>query len=264
MLQIALSDMKSVFEPVSDTVTKVVTSFLRKNNPALRAASLELLASIPKLAEERDSELLTNVKELISDGDLKLSHLALRLCAYLIKQRGITLSKELATEGSIYWRVLELAVSPLLQGRVVASLLNFFEELATVNGEPLSERRIIEDLHGLVKSLDTSVAHVTTRSSPLHAISKCMAAVCTRTDAEFCSTTASELVVNIGVDDLKTRVFALVSLGEFGKRSLLNISTGEQAMAQHAMLEVLDSDVIEVRTAAALAVGGLASSSGPD
>lgn len=264
MLQISQSDMNSVFRPVSGTLTKTVISLLRKNNTALRAASLELLACIPELEQDGDTELLTNVRNLINDGDLKLSHLALRLCSNMIKRRGSGVSHDLANEGSVYWRVLELAVSPLLQGRVVTSLLNFFKELAIVNVVPLSVERIVKDLHGLANSVDTSMVQVTSRSSPLHTISKCLAVVCTGADASFCSRTASALVVNITADDSKTCVFALVCLGEFGKRSLLNKSTDEQATVQQAMLEVLDSDVIEVRTAAALALGGLASASGSD
>lgn len=264
MLQISLSDMRSVFTPVATELTKLVSSFLRKNNPALRAASLELLASIPKLAEERDTQLLAYLCELIGDGDLKLSHLALRLSSCLLRARGSRVCSELAKEGGVYSKVLGLTVSPLLQGRVVASLLGIFSELAAVNGEPLAVERLVDDLHGLVFSVEASVAHVTSRASPLRTISKCLTVVCSGPRSEFCSRTASQLVVNINAKDLKTRVFALVTLGEFGKRSLFNKAAVEQTTVQQAMLGVLDSEVIEVRTAAALAVGGLVSASGTD
>ncbi len=260
MRQIALSNKGSVFLPVAPIVTSTVVAFLRKNAPALRAASLELLSSIPALAPESDIVLLGHVSELISDGDLKLSHLALRLASSLVRARGAVICEELAKPDGVYEKSLKLAVSPLLQSRAVTSLSGFLRSLASVNGAPLTVERMVSDLRNLV-AMDNSSTVVGSRTSPLCSIAKCVAVVCSEAPLPFRSGISSELIESIRTQDIRTRVFSLVCLGEFGKCALLS-DAGEQARVQQAMLEVLDSSEVEVKTAAALALGGLASASG--
>ena len=264
MLRISLSEKRSVFSPVSSIITATVVGFLRKNNPNLRAASLELLASLPKLAEEADHELLRNVSILISESDMKLSHFALRLCSSLIKARGGSICAALSEERGVYVQVLKLTTSPLLQGRVVSSLLNFYRDLAAANGQPLTIDKLGNDLHGLLCRVEMTAALVTSRSSPLSILTKCLTVVCMGADQQSCLRVASELVNSISSNNPKERVFALICLGEFGKRSLFVNGSSEQTKVQQTILSVLDSSAIEVQTAAALALGGLSSASGPE
>ncbi len=264
MLQISLSEKRSVFLPVAPIITTTVVGFLRKNNPNLRAASLELLSCLPKLAEEADIDLLHNVSQLISESDMKLSHFALRLCSSLIKARGGTISPALAEKNGVYTHVLKLTTSPLLQGRVVTSLLNFYRDLAQANGQPLTIDKVGSDLHRLLSAVEMTTALVTSRSSPFCILAKCLTVVCSGADHPSCLRFASDLVSSVSSNNVKERVFALVCLGEFGKRSLFMNGTGEQMKVQQTILNVLDSSIVEVQTAAALALGGMCAASGPE
>lgn len=264
MLQISRSEMRGVFLPVSGVVTSTVVSFLRKNNPSLRAASLELLASLPKLDDDGDVALLKSVSSLISDSDMKLSHFALRLSSSLVKARGSKILPMLMEPDGVYPRVKKLATSLLLQGRVVQSLLEFFKDLSIVNGDPLKVDVLTKDLQVSLEAVDMSAALITSRSSSMSTLAKCLAVVCSGAPSEFCNRFAASVVRDISSGDVRVQVFSLVTLGEFGKEALLVKETGEQHKVQEAILNVLDSSVIEVKTAAALAVGGIASAAGPE
>lgn len=259
MLKIAKSNKGNVFLPVAAIVTSTVVAFLRKNAPTLRAASLELLSAIPALAPESDATLLANVSELITDGDLKMSHLALCVLSSLIRARGASIYQQIAADGGAYEKALKLAVSPVLQGRAVDALLDALNALAKVNGAPLTVERMVRDLQGLVKGIDT--VGTAAIKSPLFSIAKCVAVVCAGAAAAFRSSIVAGLISSTKSNDPKTGVFSLACLGEFGKRSLLT-NANEQAQVQQVILEVLDSPITEVKAAAAVSLGGLASANG--
>lgn len=259
MHNIAVSESAEVLLSVMNEVAGALSSFLRKNNPSLRTATLELLCVAPSLPTANDAELIGNITELVSDSDLRVTSLALKLSTRIVKLRGYQIVGLVGQPHSVYNRVIELSKSALLQGRAVESLLGFFRSLSETNAEPLTPQKILEDLKQsasfVVFNVSTSAAH----SSSLYCIAKCVVVVCDAADPELRARFAQQIIENVTSQDFKERVFSLACLGEFGRSSLLAREGNEKEMVRDAIISALVAVEEEVRTAAAISLGGLAS-----
>lgn len=259
---IATSESAKVLLPVMSDVTMTVGGFLRKNNPSLRAASLDLLATAPSLPPEGDSALIANISQLVTDSDLRLTCMALQLAIRLLRARGAEVAGEMAKQNSIYSRGLGLVASPLLQGKSVDALILLFRTLAEINQEPLTTEAMLTDLMALSSSLGTSAVTVTGRASALYCVAKCLVAVCDSADPSSRAKTAEKIVANLEVQDLNIRIFSVICLGEFGRSSVTAKSEVERTNLQTAIMAALDAPEAEMRTAAAIALGGMTAAGG--
>lgn len=261
MYTIAISERADVLLPTMGEVTTVVGGFLRKSNHSLRIASLELLSVAPVLPSDSDSILLVNISELICDSDLRLAALALQLATKIVKSRGRQISTLIAEPNSIYPRALQLSMSPLLQGRAVESLLGLFNSLAHVSADPLTVEFMLRDLQQLAADASSSNTATSSRNSPLYCIAKCVVTVCDAAETGLRMQTVSQIISSVTGENLRSRIFSLICLGEFGRRSLLT-EAEENLQAREAILSAMDGPEEELKTAAALALGGLTSASG--
>lgn len=259
---IATSESAEVLLPVMNTVVSTVGGFLRKNNQPLRSAALELLCVAPCLPSDNDAVLISNASELISDSDLRLASLALKLSTKIIQSRGSQVTALFAEENSIYSCALSLSTSSLLQGRAINSLLGLFRALSEVNAKPLSISKMLEDLKTQTSSVAFNITASGSHSSSLHCIAKCVVVICDAAEPALRSSIIRQLINNVSAEEFKSRVFSLACLGEFGRSSLLARGGEEYELVWGGILSALDSPQEEVKTAAALSLGGLACANG--
>lgn len=266
--RIANAEHCSVLDPVIEQMTNTVGSFLRQSNTPLRLASLTLLASARHFSAANDSMLLANVADLVSDSDLRLAALSLHMCAQLTKMRRGAISEVLGKNDGVFPRVLELMVSPLLQGRAVNAIMEFFEALAETNTEPLTVPRmlgsirvtVMEAAGAMSSSASSSLASSTGALNPIQSGAKCVSKICQGSSSDQWSAAAAKFVEEVGSSISTERAFALACLGELGRRSLFGHANGSGKDAvQAAILSALDAEPEEVKGAAAVALGGLAS-----
>jgi cullin-associated NEDD8-dissociated protein 1 len=265
--RIAESEHAAVLAPVMEKMTAVVCGFLRKSNTPLRLASLTLLAAAPNFSADNDPTLLTNVADLVSEEDLRLAALALRMCARLTRTRGPPICGQLAAANGVFERVLDLAVSPMLQGRAVDAIMDMFKALAEVNAAPLTAEAMLARLRSSVvlSSPEAAAPRVTGTGSlnPVQCVAKCVAIVCQVAPPALWSSAAGEFVREVAAATGPVRTYALACLGELGRRSLLGGEGGDgKVQAQAAILAALDAGEEEVKGAAAVALGGVASGDG--
>lgn len=267
LIRIAESKNSSALNPVMDGMTTTIGSFLRKNDAALRLASLELLASLPFLSPANDKMLLLNAGNLVSDADLRLAALALRLCSRLVRARGSPVCSLLTEESDIFEKALELIVSPLLQGRAVASLLDFFLSVAEVNSAPLSVHNLILSVRSkTLDAMDKSTPSVrvtgTTALTSVQCAAKCISVICQGSSATDWASFVDEFIQKVSSGSVPERILALFSLGELGRRSLLNAVPKAKTSAERAIIGALDATEEEISAAAAVALGGVSSGDG--
>lgn len=256
---IATSESADTLSHVMDDIVRTVTGFLRKNDLTLRFAAIELLSAAPNLPPSNDALLISNLSSLICDSDLRLACVALQLTTKLLKERG-TQGIALATqEDSIYHRSLALTISPLLQGRAVDALLELFGTLAHINAEPVTIQQMLQALEQQAAAVSFSITASSARGSPLYCIAKCIVAVIRAAETNLRIQTTQQIIRNIESSDFKAKIFALACLGEFGRGSLLPREGEEKEVVQNAILYALDARVEEVKAAAAVSLGGLAS-----
>jgi hypothetical protein len=161
--------------------------------------------------------------------------------------------------------VLNIAVSPLLQGRAVDSLLDVFTSLAELNALPLNVDYLLRSLQikatEYIQNSSSGTARVGSSSSlaPVHATAKCIAAICHASPKSEWTEFARAYVRDVSCTVSATRIFALACVGELGRRSLLGIDENGKGQAQTAILTALGAAEEEVKAAAAVSLGGLAS-----
>lgn len=243
-------------------ITPVVSSFLRKSDQTLRRSALELLTVVPVLPPNNDAALIDNISELISDTDLQIASLALDVSTKVVKDRDASVIELIAMRGSIYPRALSLSMSPLLQGRSVDSLLALFSSLARSNVKPITIQDMLQALEDQAEDVSFGITTSSARSSPLYCIAKCIVTVCREAETDLRVHTTQRIIGNINSQDFKSRIFALACLAEFGRGSLLPKEGNEKEIVRKAVINALDAPVEEVKTAAAVALGGLASADG--
>ena len=109
----------------------VLSSFLRKNQRALKLASLQLLDTLarnysPSLSVDSLSPVLTELPPLVSESDLHIAQLTLTLITSISSthKRVIPIIHK-----TVLPEVLKLAESPLLQGAALSAMLDFFKTI---------------------------------------------------------------------------------------------------------------------------------------
>lgn len=259
---IALSEAADVLVPIMNEIAALVGGFLRKNNPALKVAAVELLSVAPSLPPVCDAALVANISELIADSDLRLTCMALQLSARLVRMRGFQVVADVAKNNSIYEKAMVLTTSPLLQGRAVNALIVLYRTLAEANAYPLTVEGMLKDLMERAGSLTSNITASSARSSPLHCIAKCIVAVCDAAEAPLRSKIAEKIICDVDAEIAARRIFSLVCLGEFGRSSTVVRGDAEKQRVRGAILAALEAPQDDVRTAAALALGGITSADG--
>lgn len=263
--RIAESQNAAALEPVMEQIVETVGGFLRKSNRPLRLGALHLLAAAPDFSAANDAALLENVSALLSEDDLRLAALSLKMCSRLTRARGPQISPVL--EDKTFHKTLRLMMSPLLQGRAVDAVIDMFRALAEVNSPPLTVNHVLSSLRKSVDSapVEASAPRVAGAGglSPVQCVAKCVAVVCEVSPPAQWSNEAASFIREVEDAQPAMRAYALACLGELGRRSLLGGEGSDgKLQSQAAILAALDAPEEGVKSAAAVALGGVASGNG--
>jgi cullin-associated NEDD8-dissociated protein 1 len=267
LYRIAESEHACALAPVMEKMTGIVGGFLRKSNRPLRLAALNLLAAAPHVSAENDSALLANVTALLSEDDLRLAALSLRMCSRLTRKRGAAICRLLVIPDGVFSKATTLLMSPMLQGRALEAIIDMFRALAEVNSPPLTASAMLSALREKVVNspLESSTPRVAGAGglSPVQCVAKCVAVICEVLPPAEWSDAASAFVREVSSAPPPMRAYALACLGELGRRSLLGGEGGAgKVLSQTAILSALDAKEEGVKAAAAIALGGVASGDG--
>lgn len=261
LTKIASSSFIINLDPILPKALPVLASFLRKNQRALKLATLTLLDVLSKnysgyLDEGAIQEILCEVPPLINESDLHVSQLTLSLLTSLIRSRPEQMHELSIVPQKILPETLHLVRSPLLQGAALQSVLDFFRALVSSS---------FPGLHydGLVKEL-TSPIYNPQMVQPLHkqayhSTAKCVAAI-TVTDADQAIQTVrfylNELLAHQnGKMKLSesVQIFIFLVIGEIGK----SIDLSSIAELTKSILDSFSSTSEEIKSAASFALGSI-------
>lgn len=262
---VAKSELRLDMGDDAATAAARLAGFLRKTNRPLRQASLAALEALVSKhrASLGDAEVTAAVVEaaaLVTDGDLAIAGSALSLAASSVSFP----SAAAAVRERVLPAALELVRSPLMQSHALHALTSFFAALVAANLPAVDADDLLERLMdgrsgavggagaGSETKAEGEAAAVAGRTAAV-----CVAAVCAGVnDAKHTSATAAALVKQLGdpASLSEKDLPALFCLGELGKAVDLSAVAGVEA----ALLGALDAPGEELKSAASVALGGVA------
>ncbi|KAM9409522.1 cullin-associated NEDD8-dissociated protein 2 [Pholidichthys leucotaenia] len=256
---VATSLIKIDLSSILTEALSVLGSFLRKNQRALKLATLTCLtalvthhaAAIKSAALE---PVVAELPALVDESDMHVSQVSVSLLTSMAQTCPSSLAK---ISSSILPGIFTLIHSPLLQGAALAAILDFLRALVLSKVSNLGYSQLLKSLTEPFLSSQSSPdgsGGVLHRQS-YHSVSRCVAALSSASPKDTPAT------ISMLVQQAKTpsspesaRVLALLCLGEVGRSG----SLGGNKEVQRAIMEAFSSSSEEVKTAASCALGGLA------
>lgn len=248
LIEIANSPLKVDIRAILPEALTELAAFLRQANRQLKQASLRALAVLVKsygadIKSQQYEAVLNESVNLISDVDLHLTHLALRLLETVISVDKDSIN---VVQAKLYPHILALVQSPVLQGLALESLLALYSALVAADHKKFGFQELLDSLLGL--SLKASQ---TTKQSQAN-IAKCIAALCVNATADQRKATVERFIADVRKAGT-SRVLALLALGEIGRRVDLSAHTDIQSV----LLDAFDGGEDE-KSAASFALGNVA------
>jgi len=197
-----------------------LAKFLRKNNRALKLASLQALGSLlgvpqysSKLGDGQYAVVIAESRQLISDSDLQLLPLSLGVIIKVLQVHPQSLP---AVKETIVPPALDLVVSPLLQGASLTALLDLLATIVQTDVGLFGP--LVTKLQGIPKPNESISAAKHTFTS----LSQAIAALCAAVPTAQSSATINSFVESIKSGDDQSpepaKYLALLTLGEIGRR----------------------------------------------
>lgn len=252
----------------------LISSYLRKNHRTLRLASINCLLSIYKYnssnitSEQLKVNILPEVALLISDNDLHITQVTLKLLTLVCKLNGPQLIVPMIPQ------LLLLIQSPLLQGLALESLIELYQEIVRHNYNSLTYK---ETIHMLTKPIynpstiktknqpqETSSSSLAIHKQAFYSIAKCIANL--TVDNKSINDTTYYLIIKQFINDIKSdkssesiKLLCLLCLGETGKYIELNSKELNETPneLEKVILNSFSSNIEEVKSAASYALGYL-------
>ncbi|KAF8067210.1 CAND1 [Scenedesmus sp. PABB004] len=252
---LAASRLELGLDAVLEPVTAELTSFLRKANRLLRQASLTALDALcaklgGALAPDAAEAVVGEAAGLVSDSDLSLAALSLKLCVTLLQaQPGV--AAEVA--GKVLPAALALVRSPLLQGAALAELQALFPALAGTGAPAASTEALLSALLDEGRGRGAASSDGSARQAQ-GAVAACAAVLVVAAGPKQVDATVKQLLQMLKSADPASQRLALLCLGEVGRRSDLS----KHAAVEGAVQGALSSDSEDTKAAASLALGGVA------
>jgi len=246
---------------ILDDAVKELASLLRQQSRGLKQSALEALDIIMKghgegMKVELFEEVLREAGGIISDGDLHISHLSLRVAISILKASP---SSGALVQSYTLPPALVLSTSPLLQDLALDSLLSLLRELVASNAVSFSE------LHSKLKHHFPSQSETGDMAISKPAVSnlaKCIAVITCATTEENRNEVVNDLIISLksnAVNSNKAELnlqLSLLTSGEIGQRvDLSSVSTSVGTDLQTIYLSSFDSSNEEIKAAAAYALG---------
>eukprot|EP00903_Cladosiphon_okamuranus_P016633 g15341.t1 len=251
LAEVSVSPLKVDLKPILPTATEELAQFLRQQSRPLKQTTLETLLALigsnhPQMSQALFSLLLKESAALVTDADLHLAHLSLKMSC-LILEVSPTSAESVRVE--VLPRALELSTSPLLQGLALASLLNLFKILVGINHKGMG-------FDDLLVALQNGMANGADRlqKQAIGNIARCMAVLCAQTSDSARSRMVARLVKDMqGKDDTRKHLGLLV-VGELGRQTDLS----KVKDLQDIILGRFEGGNEETKTAAAYSLGHVA------
>lgn len=267
---IAESQMNVDLQIIFPEALPLLASFLRKNYRTLKLASINSLLSIYKnygkhiSIEKLQSIVIVELPALLSENDLHISYVALKLSTLICQQHGPSVIAP-----SILNQVILLVRSPLLQGLALESSIDFFlaivmhkqpglgyKDIVSILTKPIREQ--LNFVNEFQKQQNNSSNHNETslvvHKQAFYSIAKIIAALTVKNQQE------GQAVITQFINDIKDprsrdsiRLLALLCLGETGKY----IELSSHVELEVVILDSFSSNIEEVKSAASYALGYL-------
>ncbi|CAF4555104.1 unnamed protein product [Rotaria socialis] len=254
----------------------ILASYLRQNHRTLKMNTLSCLRSMIKLYSKHFNKtilktILVELPSLINENDLLLAQYALKLTTSMCKINNNQTHIDKDQIQPILNKVLELILSPLLQGTALDAVIEFFCALVSqsISYEELV-KLLIKPIYSQQKTTTSTVGAATNDHHPhlqqqqqqqqlvvhrqaFYSIAKSFASLTVanlKESAYFVKKFQEDLNDSKCSDSIK--ILALLCLGETGKYTDLAQSSSN---LQQILLDIFSSQSDDLRTAASYTLG---------
>ncbi|KAH9373876.1 hypothetical protein HPB48_016148 [Haemaphysalis longicornis] len=256
LTKVAGSPLHVDLSPILSECVLALATFLRKNQRALKLASLTLLDTLVRnysacFSPEMVATVMQELPALINETDLHISQLTLNLLTSISKVHPQSLS---LVSSAILPEILVLVRSPLLQGGALNAMLEFFQALVSLNLPGLGFRELLNEVSTPVYQSGGAGAAVAIHRQAYHSMAKAVAALtlqCPQEALPVVQRFLQDIQANRSVDAIQ--LFALLAIGEIGR----HIDLSKIADLNNVLLEAFSSQSEEVKTAASFALGSV-------
>ncbi|XP_072797995.1 cullin-associated NEDD8-dissociated protein 2 isoform X2 [Vicugna pacos] len=255
-------DQEIDLRPILAEALPILASFLRKNQRALRLATLAALDALARsqglsLPPSAVRAVLAELPALVSESDMHVAQLAVDFLATMAHAQPAALAE---VSGPVLSELLRLLRSPLLPAAVLAAAEGFLQAL-------VGPRPPCVDYAKLIGLLTAPVYDQAADGGPglhkqvFHSLARCVAALTAACPQEAAGT-ANRLVCDARSPNSSTgvKILAFLSLAEVGQVA----GPGSQRELKAVLLEALGSPSEDVRAAASYALGRVGAGNLPD
>jgi cullin-associated NEDD8-dissociated protein 1 len=262
ILDIARSPLHLDVSSFTSESMKDLAYFLRQQSRSLKLNSLqtmdELLASRSSANIDANtmrgllSTILHELASIISDHDLSLAHGGLRLLYTVITKFSSSSISIIKVE--LYANLTQLASSSILQGQALVSLVEVYKALSMASSADLSYDQLFQDLYKK-NIFQSSSAAALSKQSAMN-LAKCIAGITANAKLEIQIQTLDIFIADLQSSSSTSshRQLTLFCIGEVG----YHVKIDKNLQVKEMVIQCFDSDVEEVRGAAAYALGHLA------
>uniref|UniRef100_A0A0N5AZJ8 TIP120 domain-containing protein n=1 Tax=Syphacia muris TaxID=451379 RepID=A0A0N5AZJ8_9BILA len=252
------SPLKINLEAILPDTLLLLAEFLRKNQRALKIATLNLLDSLVNkythggLDSNELEKVLAETPGLISELDLQISQLVLHFLTGVIKVFPKVIGESLS---SILNAFVTLTQSSLLQGATLNAALEFLDTLinSSLPDKPSFEK--------LMSQLTLPVyERPGLHRQAYHSISACAAVVASSAELDKAASLVSTLADHLKDSSTSNEIclFSLLVLGELGRKRPEVYDAVKSIKPELLLMEAFNSSSEELKTAASYSLGRLA------
>lgn len=250
---VAASPLQLDLRPILAEVLPILASFLRKNQRALRLATLAALDALAQgqgrgLPPSAVRTVLAEVPALVSESDMHVAQLAVDFLATVTPAQPACLAE---VSDTVLAELLRLLRSPLLPTSVLAAAEGFLQALVGTHPPCVAYNKLLSLLTAPVYE-QTGDSGPALHKQVFHSLARCVAALSAACPQEAAGT-ANRLVMDAKSPHSSTgvKVLAFLSLAEIGQVA----GPGPQRELKAVLLEALGSPSEDVRAAASYALG---------
>ncbi|XP_013370967.1 PREDICTED: cullin-associated NEDD8-dissociated protein 2 isoform X1 [Chinchilla lanigera] len=259
---VAASPLQLDLRPILAEVLPVLASFLRKNQRALRLATLAALDALAQgqgrgLPPSAVRTVLAELPALVSESDMHVAQLAVDFLATVTPVQPACLAE---VSGTVLAELLRLLRSPLLPASVLVAAEGFLQELVGTRPPCVAYTELLSLLTAPVYE-QAGDGGPALHKQVFHSLARCVAALSAACPQEAAGT-ANRLVRDARSPHSSTgvKVLAFLSLAEVGQVA----GPGPQRELKAVLLEALGSPSEDVRAAASYALGRVGARNLPD
>lgn len=251
LTKVAASPLRIDLRPILTDALPVLASFLRKNQRALKLATLTLLDTLvtnysnaigPQLLDK----VLMELPPLINESDLHIAQLCLMLLTSTAKLHKGSMANFLQV---VMPDVMALVRSPLLQGGALKAMQELFESIVHAGLPGLGYQDILNHLLAPLVSPNASNIH----KQAYHSMAKCVAALTLTHPTEAVGVVNRFLMDVTNPRSPTVQSFSLLAIGEIGRHIDLSVIP----QLKDAVVSSFSSTSEEVKSSASYALGHL-------